>query len=145
MVTIRPYRNDDLPAMMDLGNRAWKGIYAHYDQCFGTELARLMRPDPGTSKGRMIQGQARAHPEWILVAEEDDQLIGFLVYELHPAHKIGQIEMWRLRREAEARLGSAFDLRTFHDAVLEDGALPLPVLRERVEAKLPGRGQARST
>ncbi len=42
-------------------------------------------------------------------------------------------EILAMRREAEEKLGMAFDLRTFHDVVLESGALPLPLLRERVE------------
>ncbi len=49
------------------------------------------------------------------------------------AYKVGQLEILALRREAEKKLGMAFDLRTFHDVVLESGALPLPLLRERVE------------
>jgi ribosomal protein S18 acetylase RimI-like enzyme len=92
MVTIRPYRESDLPLIMDLGNRAWEGIYDFYRQCYGQELALLMRPSPSTSKGEAIRRQAMRHPEWILIAEEDGKLIGFLVYELDEAHKIGQID-----------------------------------------------------
>ena len=44
------------------------------------------------------------------------------------AYKIGQREIVRLRREAEASLGDAFDLPAFHDVVLGQGMLPLPVL-----------------
>ena len=43
-------------------------------------------------------------------------------------YKIGQREIERLRRELEARDGSAFDLRAFHDAVLGHGSLPLATL-----------------
>jgi uncharacterized protein (DUF885 family) len=44
----------------------------------------------------------------------------------------GALVIRRLRAEAEKALGPAFDLRAFHDAVLEDGAITLPMLRERV-------------
>jgi uncharacterized protein (DUF885 family) len=50
------------------------------------------------------------------------------------AYKTGQIELWALRRQAEAQLGPAFSLPAFHDVVLSLGAVPLPVLREEVEA-----------
>jgi uncharacterized protein (DUF885 family) len=53
------------------------------------------------------------------------------------AYKVGQIELLRLRGEAHGRQGSSFDIRRFHDAVLGEGALPLPVLREVVERALP--------
>ncbi len=43
-------------------------------------------------------------------------------------YKIGQREIERLRRELQARDGSAFDLRAFHDAVLGHGSLPLATL-----------------
>jgi uncharacterized protein (DUF885 family) len=43
-------------------------------------------------------------------------------------YKIGQREIERLRRELEARDGSRFDLRAFHDAVLGHGSLPLATL-----------------
>lgn len=48
------------------------------------------------------------------------------------SYLIGQICIFRLRSEAEKVLGSRFDIRGFHDAVLADGALPLNVLEKRV-------------
>lgn len=52
------------------------------------------------------------------------------------AYKTGQLEMLRLRAEAQAELGAAFDIRAFHDAVLGDGALGLGTLGRVVRAKL---------
>ncbi|HFB67355.1 MAG TPA: DUF885 domain-containing protein, partial [Calditrichae bacterium] len=49
------------------------------------------------------------------------------------AYKMGELEIRRLRQEAETRLGASFDLREFHQVVLEEGAIPLQVLRQRVE------------
>ena len=46
------------------------------------------------------------------------------------AYKTGQLEMMKLRRAAEARLGKGFDIRRFHDALLGDGAVPLQALRQ---------------
>ena len=44
------------------------------------------------------------------------------------AYKLGELTIRRLRAEAEEALGAAFDLRSFHDAVLANGSVPLPVL-----------------
>ncbi len=52
------------------------------------------------------------------------------------AYKIGQLEIVRLRSESQARLGAAFDVRSFHDAVLGHGPLPLETLAGSVEADL---------
>lgn len=46
------------------------------------------------------------------------------------AYKTGQLEIMRLRKEAEARLGKTFSIRRFHDVLLGDGAVPLPALRQ---------------
>jgi uncharacterized protein (DUF885 family) len=46
------------------------------------------------------------------------------------AYKTGQLEILRLRRAAEARLGSTFDIKRFHDVLLGNGAIPLQALRQ---------------
>ncbi|QQG48891.1 MAG: DUF885 domain-containing protein [archaeon] len=46
------------------------------------------------------------------------------------AYKTGQLEIRRLRAAAEESLGSSFDIKKFHDAVLSDGAVPLESLRQ---------------
>jgi uncharacterized protein (DUF885 family) len=50
------------------------------------------------------------------------------------SYMIGRLEIQRMRREAEERQGERFDVRRFHSAVLDSGALPLRVL-ERVVAR----------
>jgi len=49
------------------------------------------------------------------------------------AYKIGQLKIRELRTQAEARLGAKFDVRKFHDAVLENGAVPLGVVEARMK------------
>ena len=68
------------------------------------------------------------------IANEVDRYIAYPGQAL--AYKVGQLEMLRLRAEARDRQGKRFDIRRFHDAVLGEGALPLPVLRQVVELRL---------
>jgi uncharacterized protein (DUF885 family) len=50
------------------------------------------------------------------------------------AYKLGELEIKRLRRKAEQALGSQFDIRDFHQAVLRNGPLPLDLLEPQVDA-----------
>jgi uncharacterized protein (DUF885 family)/dienelactone hydrolase len=50
-----------------------------------------------------------------------------------PSYMLGRNEILRLRQMARDSLGERFDIREFHDRVLEDGALTLPMLRDKIE------------
>ncbi|MDE3162909.1 MAG: DUF885 domain-containing protein [Acidobacteriota bacterium] len=50
------------------------------------------------------------------------------------SYKIGQLKILELRDKAKAALGAKFDIRAFHDEVLDSGALPLDVLSDRIDA-----------
>jgi uncharacterized protein (DUF885 family) len=48
------------------------------------------------------------------------------------SYKIGQLKIRELRNLAEEKMGDRFDIRTFHRKVLEDGAIPLSILEEKI-------------
>lgn len=52
-------------------------------------------------------------------------------------YMVGRLEILRIRREAQERQGDAFDIKAFHDAVLDGGSVPLGVLDTIVRARLP--------
>lgn len=55
------------------------------------------------------------------------------------AYKIGMLKIVELRERARTQLGDQFDIREFHDIVLRDGAVPLAVLEETVDAWLESK------
>jgi uncharacterized protein (DUF885 family) len=59
------------------------------------------------------------------------------------AYKIGQLKILELRDRAKKALGDKFDMRAFHDQVLDSGALPLDVLSERIDAWIASRNRKR--
>jgi uncharacterized protein (DUF885 family) len=89
----------------------------------------------GWSRSAAIEFMA-AHTALALnnIANEVDRYIGWPGQAL--AYKIGQLEIRRLRSEAQSELGDRFDIRRFHDAVLGHGALPLSVMRRSVASDL---------
>ena len=68
----------------------------------------------------------------ITIQEEVDRYIAWPGQAL--AYDMGRLKILELRKEAQQKLGNNFDIRKFHDEVLDSGALPLDILQQRVEA-----------
>lgn len=66
------------------------------------------------------------------VTTEIDRYISWPAQAL--SYKLGEITIKKLRRQAEQALGNQFDVRDFHDVVLRNGSLPLPLLEQQVAA-----------
>ena len=58
------------------------------------------------------------------------------------AYKVGELQFLAERRRAEEALGARFDIRAFHDAVLDDGPMPLAILHEQVGRWIEARSRA---
>ncbi|WP_233205241.1 DUF885 domain-containing protein [Alkalicaulis satelles] len=149
---------DDLPAFRRFGGytaytEGW-GLYTEY-----LPLEMGFYEDPYSNFGRLAMELWRAarlvvdtglhHKRW-----SRDEAVEWLVentpnprgdaeraierYIVMPgqatAYMIGMLKILELREDARERLGDAFDIREFHEVVLRDGAVPLAVLEDLVDA-----------
>lgn len=71
------------------------------------------------------------------VTTEVDRYISWPAQAL--SYKLGEIKIVELRAEAERELGADFDLRAFHDAVLAQGSVTLPVLETQIRQFISDR------
>ena len=119
------------------------GLYKTPYENFGRlsyEMWRACRlvVDTGIHSGAMTRAQAREYLSRNTslseheIATEIDRYIAWPGQAL--AYKMGELKILALRHRAEAALGADFDIRDFHDAVLANGGVTLPVLEAQIEA-----------
>ncbi len=154
-----------LPAFRRLGrysayNEGWAlyaeslgfelGLYRDPYQHFGFLKAALMRSCRLTADtGLHEKGWSRAQAVAFLkkdcllrepaVEYEVDRLIaqpGF-----GASYKVGEMKIRELRDRAEVALGARFDIREFHRQVLNDAALPLPILESKIDLWIEDQGR----
>lgn len=117
------------------------GVYDEPWALAGRYLAELHRAARlVVDTGMHAKGWTREQAIRYLVEERGAAQAGAIVaierYMASPgqalAYKTGELEILALREEAKRELGGRFDLRDFHEAVLGEGPVSLPILRERV-------------
>jgi uncharacterized protein (DUF885 family) len=90
------------------------------------------------------QAQAYMHDNTALsdheIGTEVDRYISWPGQAL--SYYLGEMAIVESRRKAEAALGEKFDIRAFHDTVLQLGSVPLPVLRARIDAFIAEGGKS---
>ena len=137
------------------GNVAYEEGWALYSESLGRELGLFT--DPMQWYGRLSDEMLRAmrlvvdtglhakgwsREQAIAYMRENSSLADSEIeaeverYIVYPGqalgYKVGELRIQALRRRAAAALGDRFDLREFHTQVLEDGALPMDVLEEKI-------------
>ncbi|MEO5558224.1 MAG: DUF885 family protein [Dokdonella sp.] len=127
------------------------GIYHTAYEEFGRETYEMWRA------ARLVIDTGIHHKGWTR-AQAIDFLAGHTALSQHEvetevdryiswpgqalSYKLGEMKIVELRARAEKELGAKFDLRAFHDAILAEGSVPLPLLEQRIDAWIAKRKAA---
>ena len=115
--------SNDVQQLGRLGNDAWRGCRLVLD----TGMHGM-----GWSRDKAIEFfRANSPIEEINAEIETDRYIAWPGQAC--SYKMGQLKIEELRRKAETQLGDKFDIRYFHDEVLCDGGITLPILENKIE------------
>ena len=124
------------------------GLYTDPYSDFGRLTMELWRAcrlvvDTGLHARRWTRAQAANYLRKNTPNSEEDVEKSVDRYIVMPgqavAYKVGMLEILALRKLAQEKLGQEFDLREFHEWVLGGGAMPLSMVRERVEEEILSR------
>ncbi len=150
--------NQDLPKFRRFGSQnAYVEGWALYCESLGKELGLYTDPyqymgalgdeqlravrlvvDTGLHSRNMTREQAIAYMLDNLAMSRQDATSAIERYMAIPAqalsYKIGALKIRELRTKYEKQLGSKFSLSAFHDAILQDGSMPLAVLEKKMDA-----------
>ena len=154
--------NEKLPAFMRFGgNTAYVEGWALYSETLGYDMGLFKDPYQrfGTLSDEMLRamrlvvdtglhskGWTRQQAIDYMLANSDmgktdataevERYIAIPTQAL--AYKIGALTIMRLKDKAKAQLGKKFDVREFHNQVLNTGALPLTVLEKKIDDWISG-------
>jgi uncharacterized protein (DUF885 family) len=128
------------------------GVYTTPHQVFGRlsmEMTRAVRlvVDTGIhSKGWSVQQAIDYMAEKTGMHRHEAESECYR-YEAWPGqacgYKVGELAIRRMRNKAEEALGSSFDIRGFHEVMLDSGPMPLDTLSDRVDVWIGERLQQR--
>ena len=116
--------SNDVQQLGRLGNDAWRGCRLVLD----TGMHGM-----GWSRDKAIEFfRANSPIEEINSEIETDRYIAWPGQAC--SYKMGQLKIEELRKKAENELGDKFDIRYFHDEVLCDGGITLPILENKINS-----------
>ena len=93
MTDVRPFRSDDLPALVALSLRAWEPVYASLRQVLGDRLFLGQHPDWRADQEQAVRDTCTGGRWRVDVAERDGALAGFVAYGDSPYPGLATVEM----------------------------------------------------
>jgi GNAT superfamily N-acetyltransferase len=90
-IVIRPAKDDDLENIKQIAIEAWGSIYESFRNAMGDEIFSAIYSDWQADKSAQVIGHYTSYPECTLVTGCNDQIVGFITYNLFERKKLGII------------------------------------------------------
>ncbi len=91
---IRAGREQDIEELVALSLLAWEPVYESFRQVLGPAIYSIIYPDWQKLQQETVETFCRERANtFLLVAEADGAAVGFLVYELNPAHRSAEVQL----------------------------------------------------
>src|SRR5689334_20497020 len=91
-LSIRPFSNDDMDAVVDLSLLAWEPVFQSFEQVLGSAIYTLTYPEWQRQQREVVMQYCQSQAERsVWVADIAGTVAGFIVYELNHATKTGEV------------------------------------------------------
>jgi ribosomal protein S18 acetylase RimI-like enzyme len=111
-LVIRPVREEDVKALVQLSLLAWSPVFASFAHILGPAIYALLYPDWKESQGEGVEGVCRDDKTAVHVAELDGTVVGFVAYELRPEKETGEVQLLAVHPDYQNR-GIGTELNRF--------------------------------
>ncbi len=110
-LNIRPFRDDDLDAIVELSLLAWEPVFRSLEQVLGRGLFAALQPDWRAGQTKNVTSVCKNQEEYtVLVAEVDGAVTGFLAYTLKREEKAGEVHLLAVHPDYQNRgIGTALN------------------------------------
>lgn len=122
---VRPVRDGDMAAIVELSLLAWEPVFASFAQVMGPVIFARQYPDWRAGQRAVVEeycAEGTEHVAWL--AEVEGEIAGFVVYDLNVKDRIGEIQLLAVHPEHQSR-GIGTELTTFALGKLKDAGMTL--------------------
>lgn len=92
-VTVAPYDDSRLGAIVDLSLRAWAPVFVSIEEAMGTEIFRAQVPDWRTTQREAVEGACSDPETEIRIADLEGRTVGFTALKFHAGDRMGELYM----------------------------------------------------
>ncbi len=140
-VPIRPMTPDDMEDVVRLSLEAWAPVFRSFEQVLGSKIYLHIYPEWKRQQREVVEKICKDEKTFVLVAEVDERVAGFIAYTLNSEEKTGEVELLAVHPDYQNR-GIGTMLNNFVLEKMKESGMKLAVVSTGGD---PGHAPARRT